>query len=123
MTQKSNDFTSNINLNEVFFATKSRGSASGDGSSATYNSTNRRLTLGAFYYNAGFRSGAVGVDKQGHIIVELSKSLYDKKHSALHSTQYFITVVKGSPAIDALTTRKYSVKEVKEGVLILTPNK
>lgn len=112
-----------INLNSVAFAVKTRGSNAGAGDTATYNSTLRRLTLGAYYTNAGWRAGAVGLDETGAIVVKLVKTTYDKTYSALHSTQHFITVVKNSPAVETLAkNRHYTITETETaGVLVLTP--
>lgn len=116
--------STNTNLSNLFFATKSRGSSSADGSSATYNATTRRLTIGAFYHNEGYRSGAVALDKQNNIIVKLSRTGYDKQNSAIHSTQYFFTVVKSSPArVELDKNRKYSVEELGDDLFKLTPQK
>lgn len=118
----SNSTNNSSNLSNLFFATKSRGSSSADGSTATYNATTRRLTIGAFYYNEGYRSGAVALDDKNNIIVKLSKNGYDKQNSAIHSTQYFFTVVKNSPARVVLDkTRKYIVEKLDGDLFKLTP--
>lgn len=112
----------NNNYNNLFFAVKTRGSSSADGSTATYNATTRRLTIGAFYYNAGYRSGAVALDDSNNIIVKLSKNGYDKQNSAIHSTQYFFTVVKNAPArVELDKNRKYGVTELGNDLFKLTP--
>lgn len=116
--------STNTNLTDLFFATKSRGSSSADGSTATYNATTRRLTIGAYYYDKGYKSGAVALDQKNNIIVKLSKKGYDKQNSAIHSTQYFFTVVKNSPARAELDkSRKYRVEELGNDLFKLTPQK
>lgn len=118
--------TTTLNTLPFTLAVKSRGSASATGDSATYNSTNRRLTLGAFYYRAGYRSGAIGITEDGKIAVVLSKEQYNSTYSALHSTQYFITAVKGSPAVQELAkSRHYTITrdEKNADILYLVPKK
>lgn len=99
-------------LASLYFATKTRGSSTSNGDTACYNAKTRRLTIGAYYRNNGYRSGALALDKNGAVIMSLKKDGYDGRYSAIHATQHFFTVVKNSPVLEKLTTRHYTVNVV-----------
>lgn len=122
----------NKNANAFSFAlpftavAKTRGASDAAGKTATFNAKTRRLTLGAYYYNAGYRAAAVGLDDNGRVVVALTKQRYSATTSALHATQHFVTVVKNSPALEKLSSaRKHAVltDEKNPALLYLAPAK
>lgn len=116
-------------LDTCYFAHKTHGGGGATGTHATYNDKQKRLTLGAYWYNLGYHSGRVALDGENRVIVVLSKNNYDAQNTAYHATRHFITVQKTSTARDVLDNNGRAVYGVddlgenpktSERVLVLT---
>lgn len=125
-TQNTTKNTNTFDAKKLFFSVKTRGSSSSTGDTATYNATTRRLTIGAYYRDNGYRSGAVALDDKNRLVMFLDKNGYSSKTGAIHATQNFFTVVKNSPAVAELAkNRKYTIAPLDgvENYFTLTPVK
>lgn len=101
---------------------KTRGASSADGKNASYYLAQRRLTLGAYWYNLGFRAGAAGVNEKGAVCIHLVKTGYNHNYTSYHAEQHFITITKNNPALEVLAKKPLTGKTRHFTVSVISSN-